>query len=266
MLKKDDKDIEIKETITSIYKENKGRYGYRRITLVLKGQGVDINHKRVKRLMKVLGLYGITPKAKYKSYKGDMNGTVKNLLLDKKVDETNHKTIYERNFTTTECNQKWATDVSEFHISAGKLYLSPIIDLHNGEIVSYDISRSPNYKQITNMLNQAFSRFDDLEGLIMHSDQGWQYQMQRFHKALKDKGIIQSMSRKGNCLDNAVMENFFGKMKNEMFYGHEYEFESLDQLEKEMREYIVYYNEKRIKSKLKGLTPLQFRHQSLQLV
>ena len=172
MLKKDDKDIEIKETIASIYKENKGRYGYRRITLVLKGQGVDINHKRVKRLMKVLGLYGITPKAKYKSYKGDMNGTVKNLLLDKKVDETNHKTIYERNFTTTECNQKWATDVSEFHISAGKLYLSPIIDLHNGEIVSYDISRSPNYKQITNMLNQAFSRFDDLEGLIMHLDQG----------------------------------------------------------------------------------------------
>jgi transposase InsO family protein len=215
--------------------------------------------------MKVLGLFGITPKAKYKSYKGDMNGIVKNLLLDKKVDEVNHKTTYERNFKTTGCNQKWATDVSEFHISAGKLYLSPIIDIHNGEIVSFDISINPNYVQITNMLDQAFSRFDNLEGLIMHSDQGWQYQMQHYHKSLKDKGILQSMSRKGNCLDNSVIENFFGKMKNEMFYGREYEFESLEHLKKEMEEYITYYNEKRIKVKLKGLTPLQYRNQSLQL-
>ena len=262
-LEKDDEDIEIKERITSIYNENKGRYGYRRITLVLKNQGEAINHKRVKRLMKVLGLFGITPKAKYRSYKGDMNGTVKNLLLDKKVDEVNHKTTYERNFTTTGCNQKWATDVSEFHISTGKLYLSPIIDIHNGEIVSFDISINPNYAQITNMLNKAFSRFDNLDGLIMHSDQGWQYQMQHYHKSLQDKGILQSMSRKGNCLDNSVMENFFGKMKNEMFYGHEYEFESLEHLKREMEEYITYYNEKRIKVKLKGLTPLQARAQAL---
>ena len=264
-LEKDDEDIEIKERISTIYNENKGRYGYRRITLVLKSQGEAINHKRVKRLMKVLGLFGITPKAKYKSYKGDMNGTCRNLLLDKKVDEVNHKTTYERNFKTTGCNQKWATDVSEFHISSGKLYLSPIIDMHNGEIVSFDISSKPNYVQTANMLNQAFSKYENLEGLIMHSDQGWQYQMQHYHKSLKDKGILQSMSRKGNCLDNSVMENFFGKMKNEMFYGHEYEFESLDHLKKEMEEYITYYNEKRIQVKLKGLTPLQVRNQSLQL-
>ena len=265
VLERDDEDKEIKERITSIYNENKGRYGYRRITLVLKRQGEAINHKRVKRMMKVLGLFGITPKAKYKSYKGDMNGTCKNLLLDKKVDEVNHRATYERNFKTTGCNQKWATDVSEFHISAGKLYLSPIIDIHNGEIVSFDISANPNYVQITNMLDQAFSRCDNLEGLIMHSDQGWQYQMQHYHKSLKDKGILQSMSRKGNCLDNSVIENFFGKMKNEMFYGREYEFESLEHLKKEMEEYITYYNEKRIKVKLKGLTPLQYRNQSLQL-
>ena len=265
VLEKDDEDMEIKERITSIYNENKGRYGYRRITLVLKSQGEAINHKRVKRLMKVLGLFGITPKAKYKSYKGDMNGTCRNLLLDKKVDEVNHKTTYERNFKTTGCNQKWATDVSEFHISSGKLYLSPIIDMHNGEIVSFDISSKPNYVQTANMLNQAFSKYENLEGLIMHSDQGWQYQMQHYHKSLKDKGILQSMSRKGNCLDNSVMENFFGKMKNEMFYGHEYEFESLDHLKKEMEEYITYYNEKRIQVKLKGLTPLQVRNQPLQL-
>ena len=210
-------------------------------------------------------MFGITPKAKYKSYKGDMNGTCKNLLLDKKVDEVNHKTTYERNFKTTGCNQKWATDVSEFHISAGKLYLSPIIDMHNGEIVSFDISSNPNYVQITNMLKQAFSKYTNLDGLIMHSDQGWQYQMQHYHQALNEKGILQSMSRKGNCLDNSVMENFFGKMKNEMFYGHEYEFKSLEHLKKEMEEYIAYYNEKRIQVKLKGLTPLQVRNQSLQL-
>ena len=215
--------------------------------------------------MKVLGRFGITPKnkTKYKSYKGDMNGTCKNQLLIKNVDEVNHKTTYERDFSTTGCNQKWATDVSEFRISAGKLYLSPIIDMHNNEIVSYDISYSPNYMQITNMLDKALLKYDDLEGLILHSDQGWPYQMKHYHQVLKEKGIIQSMSRKGNCLDNSVMENFFGKMKNEMFYGYEHDFETLEQLKKEMEEYITYYNEKRIMVKLKGLTPLQARAQAL---
>lgn len=261
-LKKEDKDIDIKALITSIYNKHKGRYGYRRIYLELRNQGIIINHKRVKRLMSVLGLCGITPRSKYKSYKGDQNGTVKNLLLDKVVDEEKHKTYYKRNFTTSKCNEKWTTDVSEFHIASGKVYLSPILDMCNGEIISYNISHSPNYAQITNMLEQAFSKYDDLTGLILHSDQGWQYQMQPYHKALQGKGIIQSMSRKGNCLDNCVMENFFGKMKNEMFYGHEYEFESLDQLETEMHQYIKYYNEERIQVKLKGLTPVQYRSQA----
>ena len=264
-MSKEDKNIEIKAKIREIFKEHKGRYGYRRITLEMRNQGYEINHKKVKRLMKVMGLYGITPKAKYKSYKGDMNGTVPNLLLDKVVDEESHTTTYKQNFTTTACNQIWTTDVSEFKISAGKLYLSPIMDAHNDEIISYDISVAPNYVQITNMLNKAFNRFDDLTGLIFQSDQGWQYQMHHYHKTLKEKGIIQSMSRKGNCMDNGIMENFFGKMKNEMFYGHEYEFKTLDQLKAAMEEYITYYNEKRIKVKLKGLTPLQYRNQSLQL-
>ena len=264
-MSKEDKNIEIKAKIREIFKEHKGRYGYRRITLEMGNQGYKINHKKVKRLMKVMGLYGITPKAKYKSYKGDMNGTVPNLLLDKIVNEENHTTTYKQNFTTTACNQIWTTDVSEFKISAGKLYLSPIMDAHNDEIISYDISATPNHVQVANMLNKAFNRFDDLTGLIFQSDQGWQYQMQHYHKALKEKGITQSMSRKGNCLDNGIMENFFGKMKNEMFYGHEYEFKTLDQLKAAMEEYITYYNEKRIKVKLKGLTPLQYRNQSLQL-
>ena len=262
-LDKDTKNDDIMNTIIDIYYTHKARYGYRRITLELINRGYIVNHKKVKRLMSKMGLYARTPKAKYKSYKGDMNGTVKNLLLDKVIDEVNHKTYYERNFKTERCNEIWSTDVSEFHIAAGKLYLSPILDLHNREIVSYNISASPNYEQIKDMLAKAFNKYKDLKGLILTSDQGWQYQMQDYHKALEEKGIIQSMSRKGNCLDNSPMENFFGKMKNEMFYGYEYTFNTLEELKKEMENYISYYNNQRITTKLKGLTPVEYRNQSL---
>ena len=262
-LDKDTKNDYIMNAIIDIYYTHKARYGYRRITLELINRGYIVNHKKVKRLMSKMGLYARTPKAKYKSYKGDMNGTVKNLLLDKVIDEVNHKTYYERNFKTERCNEIWSTDVSEFHIAAGKLYLSPILDLHNREIVSYNISTSPNYEQIKDMLAKAFNKYKDLKGLILTSDQGWQYQMQDYHKALEEKGIIQSMSRKGNCLDNSPMENFFGKMKNEMFYGYEYTFNTLEELKKEMENYISYYNNQRITTKLKGLTPVEYRNQSL---
>ncbi len=263
---REDKDYELKELIKTIFKENKSRYGYRRVTLELKNREYKINHKRVKRLMKLLNLYGVQPKAKYKSYKGEVGKTCKNLLLTKVVDEVNNKTYYERNFTTTGVNQIWSTDVSEFHIAAGKLYLSPIIDVHNREIVSYVISKNPNFKQVTDMLDIAFKKHKNLKGLIFHSDQGWQYQMKKYRDTLSKRGIKQSMSRKGNCYDNCVMEIFFGTMKNEMFYGHEYEFESLDELEIAMKEYIEYYNNKRISTKLKGLTPIMYRHQSLNQV
>ena len=262
-LDKDTKNDDIMNAIIDIYYTHKARYGYRRITLELINRGYIVNHKKVKRLMSKMGLYARTPKAKYKSYKGDMNGTVKNLLLDKVIDEVNHKTYYERNFKTERCNEIWSTDVSEFHIAAGKLYLSPILDLHNREIVSYNISASPNYEQIKDMLAKAFNKYKDLKGLILTSDQGWQYQMQEYHIALEEKGIIQSMSRKGNCLDNSPMENFFGKMKNEMFYGYEYTFNTLEELKKEMENYISYYNNQRITTKLKGLTPVEYRNQSL---
>ena len=259
----EDKDAEVKQMISDIYNKHKGRYGYRRITCELRNNGLVINHKRVKRIMKVLGLFGITPKAKYKSYKGDMNGTVKNKLLHKEVDEENHKTSYVRDFNTTTVNEKWTTDVTEFHTAYGKLYFAPIIDMYNGEVISYDVSERPDFAQQLRMLNMAFEKYPDLHGLIFHSDQGWQYQMQQWHNMLKDRGIIQSMSRKGNCLDNSPAENFFGRMKNEMFYGHEYEFSSLDNLKSAIDEYIYYYNNDRIKVNLKGLTPCQARIQAL---
>lgn len=261
----EDDDAEMKQLISDIYSENKGRYGYRRITLELRNRNHVVNHKKVKRIMKQIGLFGLAPKVKYRSYKGDMNGTVKNLLLHKKADEENHKTKYVRDFNTSKPNEKWSTDVSEFHISAGKLYLAPVLDMYNDEIIAYDISVNPDFSQQKRLLNRAFSKFESLKGLIFHSDQGWQYQTEPWHKALKDRGIIQSMSRKGNCLDNCPIENFFGKLKNEMFYGHENEFKTLDQLKRSIEEYIVYYNTKRIKVKLKGLTPCQARSQALSL-
>ena len=259
---KDSKNEEIIGQIKEIYHQNERRYGYRRILLELANRGYKANHKKVKRIMSRLGIHGITPKGKHNSYKGDQNGTCKNLLLNKVVDGEKHETTYERDFSTTSCNQKWTTDVSEFHIAAGKLYLSPILDMRNREIVACNISRSPGFAQTTDMLGKAFAKYSQLEGLIFHSDQGRQYQMKLYHQELEGRGIRQSMSRKGNCLDNSPMGNFLGVTKNEMFYGHEYEFKSLDELEKAIIEYIEYYNPERIMEKTKGPPPILYRQQS----
>lgn len=265
--KKDGKNEEVIKQIIEIFHQNKGRYGYRRIQLELANRGYPVNHKKIKRIMHLLGICGKTPRAKYKSYKGNRHGTCDNLLLQKVVSESNDSTTFDRDFVTTSCNQKWTTDVSEFHIAAGKLYLSPILDMHNREIVSYNQSKNPNYYQTSDMLRKALDKYDNLEGLILHSDQGWQYQMSHYHQELKRRGIRQSMSRKGNCLDNSPMESFFGVMKNEMFYGHEHEYQTLEQLEQAIHDYIKYYNSGRIMVKTKGLSPYMYRQQSsIQIV
>ena len=166
--------------------------------------------------------------------------------------------MLERHFKTNQPNRKWVTDVTEFKVNDQKLYLSPILDLFNGEVVSYNLSRHPNFKQITDMLEGAFQKLPNkVDNLILHSDQGWQYQMKSYQNLLKAKGITQSMSRKATCLDNAVAENFFGLLKTELFYLEK--FDSLDQLEKAIVEYIDYYNNRRIKLKLNGLSPVQYR-------
>jgi transposase InsO family protein len=238
-----DKDQMIKTMIKEIYHHHKGRFGYRRITMEINNKGVLINHKKVLRLMKILGLKSVIRVKKYKSYKGEQGKIAPNIL--------------KRDFKTTHPNQKWATDVTEFNISGNKLYLSPIIDLFNGEIIGYDLSERPNFKQITTMLKKSFKTIPNKTNLILHSDQGWQYQMKKYQKLLKDKGIVQSMSRKGNCLDNAVIENFFGIIKSELFYLKKYK--SINELKTEIKEYIIYYNNERIKSKLEGMSPIQYR-------
>ena len=253
--KRREDDERILAVIKPLFLHHKQRCGYRRIILALRDALAGINHKRIQRIMSENGLFGKQPKNKYHSYKGDNGESKVNLLLHKKVDTENHKTKYIRDFSTTKPNEKWTTDVSEFKAPGGKLYLSPILDMYDSSIIAYDISVHPDFAQTKRMIDEAFAKYPDLEGLIFHSDQGWQYQMKPYQQWLKDNGIQQSFSRKGNCMDNSLMENFFGIMKNEMYY--DYEFRSLDELRKAMEEYILYYNTERINIKRKGLSPLQ---------
>ena len=136
------------------------------------------------------------------------------------------------------------------------------MDLYNGEIISYQTQRRPMFELVKDMLKDALKKLKSTEKPIIHSDQGWQYQMRHYQQQLKQHGLIQSMSRKGNCLDNASMESFFGILKSECFYGKK--FNTIDELEQSVKEYIHYYNHERIKVKLKGLSPVEYRTQSLK--
>ena len=213
----------------------------------LHNRGYQINHKTVQRLMRELNLKCMVRIKKYRSYKGEIGKIAPNIL--------------KRDFHASAPNQKWTTDITEFSLFGAKLYLSPILDMYNGEIISYNISERPVLGQVMDMLDKAFEKIPDNTNLIFHSDQGWQYQHKQYQKRLKDKGIQQSMSRKGNCLDNSVMENFFGLLKSELLYLKD--FESIEEFKVELEDYINYYNNKRIKEKLKGLSPVQYRLQSL---
>ncbi len=214
----DKKNEEIISQMKLIFEENKVRYGKRRIKVELNNRDYKIGLKKVRRLMEKFNLKAICSRRKYKSYKGTVGKIVDNIL--------------NRNFVATQPNQKWTTDVTEFSGPFGKAYLSPILDMFNGEVIAWDLSTSANNQQIRKMLQRAFFKHKNLEGLIFHSDQGWQYQHKQFSEKLKQKGITQSMSRKGNCLDNSIIESFFGTLKRECFYGREKEFLTFKQLHK----------------------------------
>ena len=243
----EDKYAQTKAEIAVIYHENKGRYGYRRITDELRNRKIYLNHKTVRRLMKELDLVCRVRMKKYRSYRGE-KGTAANNELN-------------REFQAEKPNQKWVTDVTEFRLFGQKLYLSPILDLYSGDIVTYTLSDSPNLRMVTTMLEQAFQKIPDNTNLLLHSDQGWHYRHKQYVKMLADKGVKQSMSRKGNCYDNSVMENFFGHLKSELLYLQE--FESMEHFKQELVEYIDYYNNRRIKARLKGLPPALHRQQAL---
>jgi len=237
-----DKYGKIKEEIYNIYHANKGSYEYRQITLALRNRAIIVNHKTVQRLMKELGIKCMIRIKKYRSYKGEVGKIAPNII--------------KRDFCTDCPNEKWTMDLTEFALFGSKIYLSPIFDMYSGEIISYSISNSTNLNQVINMLDETFSKFENLNGLIFHSDQGWQYQHSCYQQRLRDKGIIQSMSRKGNCLDNSVMEIFFGLLKSELLYLQE--FNSIDHFKEELTKYIEHYNNDRIKIKLKS-SPIDYR-------
>jgi transposase InsO family protein len=215
--------------------------------MVLRNNGYSINHKTVLKLMKSLGLKGKQRKNdKYHSYKGEVGKIADNLL--------------KREFYAEKPYEKMTTDVTQFKVCDDKVYLSPVMDLFNREIVSYAISLSPNLEQVREMLNGLFEKLPDDANPIFHSDQGWQYQHAEYQRLLSEHNITQSMSRKGNCMDNGAMENFFGRLKVEMFYGEK--FESTNAFIDELKRYIDYYNNERISMKLKGMSPVQYRTHS----
>ena len=232
------KDEPILKEIQDIFNHSNGKYGYPRITIELQNRGYNINEKRVARIMRENNIRAAKKKRRYNSYKGTVGKIAPNIL--------------NRDFSTTEPYQKLGTDVTVFITPHGKLYLSPVIDFHTREILSYDLSEHPNMKQIRRMLEKLIKDHGEhLEGAIMHSDQGWQYQMLYYRKFLQDHNIVQSMSRKGNCLDNSPTENFFGRLKTDMYYDKEYAFKSLSELKRNIRRYIRYYNEERIVTRLR---------------
>ncbi|VMT28016.1 IS3-Spn1, transposase [Streptococcus pneumoniae] len=249
-LDKTDKDQELKAEIQSIFIEHKGNYAYRRVHLELRNRAYLVNHKRVQGLIKVLNLQAkMRQKRKYSSHKGDIGKKAENLIQGQ--------------FEGSKTMEKCYTDVTEFAIPAStqKLYLPPVLDGFNSEIIAFNLSCSPNLEQVQTMLEQAFKE-KHYENTILHSDQGWQYQHDSYHRFLESKGVQASMSRKGNSPDNGMMESFFGILKSEMFYGYEKSFQSFKQLEQAIIDYIDYYNNKRIKVKLKGLSPVQYRTKS----
>lgn len=248
-------DNELETIIHNIRKDNKD-FGYRRIYGELKKRGISVNKKKIQRIVQKLGLQvtSFTRKSrKYSSYKGKVGKVAPNRIR--------------RRFSTSTPHQKITTDTTEFkyyevddkgRMTIHKLYLDPFMDMYNSEIISYGISKSPSAQSIMTALNQAVEKTSDCQyRRTFHSDQGWAYQMKSYGHTLKVNGIFQSMSRKGNCHDNSVMENFFGIMKQEMYYGCVYY--SYEELKSEIEKYIEYYNKQRIKQKLGWLSPVEYR-------
>lgn len=242
-----DKHQALKARIRIIFARHQGRYGYRRVTATIRQLGNLVNHKTVQRLMRELGLKSLVRPKKYRSYKGEVGCAAPNIL--------------KRQFEAHSANQKWVTDVTEFNVAGEKLYLSPIMDLYNGEIVAFETAKRPAFELVSSMLKKALAKLGRHDQPILHSDQGWQYRMPAYQRSLQQRQVIQSMSRKGNCLDNAAMESFFAVLKSEFFYLNK--FSSVDELQVGIKKYIHYYNNDRIKMKLKGLSPVQYRTQPL---
>jgi putative transposase len=243
-----DPQANLKAAVTDIFKKSHARYGHRRIHIELVKQGWTVAKKTVLKLMRLLRLVcKVRRKNRYNSYQGEQGVVAPNLL--------------KRQFEAEAPNEKWVTDVTEFSVGDRKLYLSPVMDLFNRQIISYAIGLSPNLELTNSSLRGALATLEDGQKPLVHSDQGFQYQHTSWRKLLQDAGAVQSMSRKANCYDNAVIENFFGHLKEELF--HRVRFLNTDALATALHEYIHWYNNERISTKLNGLSPVQYRAQAL---
>lgn len=238
----------LKVQIKRLFEANKGRYGHRRIHDQLRKKGWRVAKKTVLKLMNQLVLVcRVRRKKPYSSYRGRAGQVAPNLL--------------ERDFTAREPNQKWVTDVTEFAVAGGKVYLSPVMDLFDRQIISYTAGLSPNLELTNASLRAGLETLDPGQSPLVHSDQGFQYQHASWRHLLAGVGGVQSMSRKGNCLDNAVIESFFGHLKEE-FYTHA-EFESIEDFTAGLDEYIAWFNHERVHTYLEGLSPVEYRAQAL---
>lgn len=250
-----DPNKELENKILELHTEHKD-FGYRRMHAILRKQGYLVNKKKVQRIMQKLGIQvtSFTRKSRrYNSYKGKVGRIAPNRI--------------HRRFHTSIPHQKITTDTTEFkyyeidkngRMTIKKLYLDPFLDMFNGEVLSYGISKTPSAASILSAQKQAIEKTSACPyRRTFHSDRGWAYQMSAYSRVLKENKIFQSMSRKGNCYDNSVMENFFGILKQEMYYGYAYY--SFDKLKEEIVKYIKYYNEHRIKEKLGWMSPVEYR-------
>ena len=238
--------------IEEIFQRNKSCYGYRRIHAYLKRDGKTLSEKVVRCIMRQEKLVAYTvPRKKYSSYKGEISPEVPNVL--------------QRNFHASAPNQKWLTDLTEFALPSGKVYLSPVIDCFDGLVHSWTIGTSPNAQLVNSMLEKALDGLQQGEHPIIHSDRGCHYRWPDWIRRVRDAGVIRSMSRKGCSPDNSACEGFFGRLKNEMFYRRSWHGVSLEQFTEILDDYIHWYNEKRIKISLGGMSHIEYR-QSLGLI
>lgn len=247
-LDRDDPHADLKTAIRQTFTHNKSRYGHRRIHIELRKQGWRVAKKTVLKLMRVLKL---TPKTRsrkrFSSYQGEIGKIAPNLL--------------NREFFAARPNEKWVTDVTEFKVGNSKLYLSPIMDLYDRSIIAFSTSRHPTVEFAVSSLRNALEQIPADSTLLVHSDQGFHYQHPAWRHCLAQVDATASMSRKGNCLDNAVMENFFGHLKEEMF--HHDTFDTIDELQAEIHAYIAWYNAKRVSLTLEGMSPMEYRAHAL---
>ena len=247
VMKQSDKYCELKLQIKHIFQENRNCYGYRRIYGELKKNGITVSEKIIRSIMKSENLIVSSKRMKkYSSYKGEISPEVENII--------------NRDFHSEQPNKKWLTDITEFAIPAGKVFLSPIIDCFDGMVVTWNISTSPNAILVNDMLDEAISQLSPAEHPLIHTDRGCHYRWPGWIERMKCAGLRRSMSKKGCSPDNAACEGFFGRLKNEMFYGHSWVDISMNEFIDEINQYITWYNTKRIKKSLGYMSPVEYRH------